>query len=485
MGASSSSSASNDLTRPTDLFLCVEYPGFVESIPRALEKFKGEQHVRQLLLPSAPVSSGPAHEGSLRMWYRPEDTNSYPLYGDVERDLHLHAHQSVSAGGRADRLGTAAAAAAATASTPGAAMATPTPHAHTATGTSEPYYNFLLKVSRRSRKSRRNQAAGSSDAAAVAMSDGEHKDASSNAPSISARLLGMISTSVTFPGLCDYQLLQNPPPLLAGDHSLLTASAAASTAATAATVSAEAHQAASGAHVGATASAPAAEDALKPAQPVVPVSLQSGSGVPCDPYADMPPLFMTRFDYARPYAFANHENDNATVTRLQASAAAARHKATTEEGALAAPGAAVAGTATPSRGKTAPASGSKSKLSSYFTSSVSKAKTAPSSASKKAAAASASAVRAAGAAAGGAGELHLDFPAAADEPDGEEDDGEHAALKTPFKKKQPRSASASAAAAGTGDDEDAGPEHDDIGGVKQPRMQRRHYVKYEDRKRHT
>jgi hypothetical protein len=133
-------------------------------------------------------------------------------------------------------------------------------------------FDFLVRVTRR-RKRRGAVKEGEESRRRkrrAAVKEGEEsKDA--EGPSIHAELLGQISTSVSFPGLCDFQLLAPPAPEIELDLPQLWP---------------------------ATAAAPPAAERFQPNR--------VGDCV-------LAPLLFSRYDYTRDYHFANHENANAAL----------------------------------------------------------------------------------------------------------------------------------------------------------------------------
>lgn len=122
-----------------------------------------------------------------------------------------------------------------------------------ATGSGESYFEFVIKV-RRKRNSRKRH--GEAAPSAVGGSEVE----------LSAEMLGAITTAVTFPGLCDFQLLHAPQPVIDLDHPLLSGPLLSA---------------------GGFLNSVPAEQGLTSA---------------------IAPLLFSRYDYARDYAFAHHDN---------------------------------------------------------------------------------------------------------------------------------------------------------------------------------
>lgn len=312
----------------------------------------------QLLPPIGATSGG---ENLLKLYYRPHDSDSHPLFGEVARDLHRAPQSHASHTRRPDAPITGAAT-----DMSAAAMLT----------SGESFFDFVVKVTRRGRKGRRKQLQQQqqqSATTATAMDTDERKEgdsataaahgsgSGSEEPEVRAQLLGMISTSVTFPGLCDFQLLHAPLPAIELDMPLLHAP----------TVHAAAAAAASSGRPG--SSGPADAAAVPPTVPISRMCFLSNE--PGDEYGAIAPLLFSRYDYAREYAFANHDNANAIVKNLQSiqahtaqqrGAKAARTAAggaadSDEEGT--APAAPASGSGTPKTAKVskAPASGAEKK----------------------------------------------------------------------------------------------------------------------------
>lgn len=264
-------------------YLCVEYPGFVERIEKAIEKVKGEENIRKVgesgqdrtgaeggsddIMSTAVLQSSHislflfcclplpcqlllSPDALLKLFYRPADGNSHPLYGEVHRDLLTKPQPPTAATTQRKQQDS---------------------HADRAT-TVEQSFDFLMRVVRKRRRRVRNTTTG-----------GEEEKASTAAPraeEVSAQFLGQISTSVTFPGLCDFQLLHPVAPEIELDLPQLWPAAS--------TVS-------GGAGAG---SASFTRECFLPNR--------AGECV-------LAPLLFSRYDYAREYHFAIHDNAVAAV----------------------------------------------------------------------------------------------------------------------------------------------------------------------------
>lgn len=219
-------------------FLVVEYPGFVENVSRAIDHLQGESSIQQILTAPDPL---------LKLNFRPSDPNSHPLFGEVHTDL-LTKPLPPS----------------------GATTARKMENSATGAPSGEHSFEYVVRVTRR----RHRPSAGGGPPAA---------------PEVRAEWLGQVATSVSFHGLCDFQLLQPTAPEIDLDMPQLWPTALTAS-------SAPGH-------------API-PDAYLPNRP--------GSTI-------LAPLLFSRYDYTREYNFANHENSNAAF-RAAAYAAATRHQ---------------------------------------------------------------------------------------------------------------------------------------------------------------
>ena len=164
----------------------------------------------------------------------------------------------------------------------------------------ESFYEFVIKVTRRKKGNGSSSRRQRSQADQVEQKQPVSAAGACSLPELSAEFLGMVSTSVTFPGLCDFQLLHATPiptvelrmPLLSQPLALGSRAAAAAAAV----------------NVGGCAF-PASAFAT-PSDPFPPND-------PGTTY-QLAPLIFSRYDYAREYSFANHENANAAVKFIQA-----------------------------------------------------------------------------------------------------------------------------------------------------------------------
>lgn len=155
----------------------------------------------------------------------------------------------------------------------------------------EPHYDFLIKVTRRKRRQPANAptttdtataptAPVRAAAAAATATPLTSSSASSSRYEIQAECLGVIGTAITFDKhLCDFQVLQPAMPAFEPELPLLTSSLAN----------------------------------------VPPTSVADVSAYPSQPGLKylLPPAPISAYDYVRDYHFANHDNANA-VLRQQA-----------------------------------------------------------------------------------------------------------------------------------------------------------------------
>jgi hypothetical protein len=190
----------------------------------------------------------------------------------------------------------------------------------------EAHYDFLVKVTRRSRSHRQSKHnRGAADAAA---DTAERKEAvtaplaaapasSLSSPyEIRAQVLGSISTSVNFSSLSDFQLLHDKPPLLEPNLPLLTSALpVAPAAANAATTSAASTTAGDGAGAGTSTDQQSQQQQQQQLQQALAAHFLDNN--PGTRYDAIAPLMFSRHSYAREYAFANHDNAQALVRAAQ------------------------------------------------------------------------------------------------------------------------------------------------------------------------